>query len=263
MHRFASPLIGLAMLLGMTATVSADDRPICQNGSSAPANAIAACTRLIASGQIGRSDLPGIYMWRAFHHTIAGDHDRAIEDYNEIVRPDPVLASAHVGRGISYEAKGELDRALADFRRAATLDLQMQDAAEGVRRVEAKLAVATTTPAQPSPGVGGGVLGVQVANVSADMVEYKQAESTRGAYVASVTENGPAAAAGIKADDLIVQVNDQNVANAEGLRSIIVATPPGTHVSITVQRRSVSGAQVFFSRMTLKVTIGRATAERQ
>jgi Flp pilus assembly protein TadD len=49
------------------------------------------------------------------------DYGRAIADYTEAIRHDPKLASAYSGRGNAYNARGETDRADADFKQAKQL----------------------------------------------------------------------------------------------------------------------------------------------
>ncbi len=50
-----------------------------------------------------------------------GHYDRAIEAYNSGLRIQPDYANAYHRRGLSYEAKGDLQRALKDFKKAYKL----------------------------------------------------------------------------------------------------------------------------------------------
>jgi tetratricopeptide (TPR) repeat protein len=51
-----------------------------------------------------------------------GDIDHAIAAYNEAIRLDPKYALAYADRGLAYRAKGDLDHALADSDAAIALD---------------------------------------------------------------------------------------------------------------------------------------------
>ena len=51
-----------------------------------------------------------------------GDHDRAIADYTEAIRLDPKYACAYNNRGLAWRAKGDHDRAIADYTEAIRLD---------------------------------------------------------------------------------------------------------------------------------------------
>src|SRR5919204_3771266 len=52
----------------------------------------------------------------------AGDYDRAIARFTEVLRLDPKSGAAHYSRGLAYSKKGELDRALDDLNEAVKLD---------------------------------------------------------------------------------------------------------------------------------------------
>ena len=51
-----------------------------------------------------------------------GDYDRAIADYTEAIRLDPKFADAYYERGAAYSAKGDYDRAIADYTEAIRLN---------------------------------------------------------------------------------------------------------------------------------------------
>jgi tetratricopeptide (TPR) repeat protein len=51
-----------------------------------------------------------------------GDGDRAIADFTRAIQLDPNLASAYAGRGTEYYKKSDWDRAIADFTQAIRLD---------------------------------------------------------------------------------------------------------------------------------------------
>ena len=51
-----------------------------------------------------------------------GQFDRAIADYDEAIKRDPVMADAYKSRGDAYYDKRQLDRAIADYTRAIEVD---------------------------------------------------------------------------------------------------------------------------------------------
>jgi tetratricopeptide (TPR) repeat protein len=51
-----------------------------------------------------------------------GSYDKAISDFNEVIRLNPKLAEAYYSRGVTYWYKGNHDRAVADFNEAIRLD---------------------------------------------------------------------------------------------------------------------------------------------
>lgn len=55
-------------------------------------------------------------------------------------------------------------------------------------------------------------------------------------YVDTVIPNSPAARAGIRADDLIVYVNGEQVATIKKFRELVDSAPPGTEIQLEVRR---------------------------
>jgi tetratricopeptide (TPR) repeat protein len=64
------------------------------------------------------------------------DYDLSIADYSEAIRLRPDIVSYFILRGKAYEITGLLDKALADFRQALTIEPQNQVAADNVRAIE-------------------------------------------------------------------------------------------------------------------------------
>jgi lipoprotein NlpI len=98
----------------------ADDKKTCANESGDVA--IAACSRAIASGRYRGSNLAELYTNRGVEWRAKGDNDRAIADYTEAISLDPKYAVAYNNRGLAWSAKGDLDRAIADYDSAIQLD---------------------------------------------------------------------------------------------------------------------------------------------
>jgi tetratricopeptide (TPR) repeat protein len=84
--------------------------------------AIAGCTRLIEAGEGTRSALAGAHSNRGIAYQEKGDLDRAIADYTEALHLNPRYSTAFVNRGKALQQKGELDRALADYNEAIRFD---------------------------------------------------------------------------------------------------------------------------------------------
>ena len=51
-----------------------------------------------------------------------GEYDKAIADYNEAIRLDPLDAHAYYRRGVAWTLKDEYDKAIADYTEAIRLD---------------------------------------------------------------------------------------------------------------------------------------------
>ena len=61
-------------------------------------------------------------MNRGYIYEQKGDYDRAIADYNESIRLDPIYALAYRNRASLYIKKGDYNRAMADLNEAIRLD---------------------------------------------------------------------------------------------------------------------------------------------
>jgi tetratricopeptide (TPR) repeat protein len=105
---------------------AADDRDTCSQASGEPA--IAACSRLIESGNIKGNDLAMIYHDRGVEWGNKQQYDRAITDFDQAIELNPGLALAFKNRGGIYVRKGQYDRAIEDFDHAIRLDPNSADA---------------------------------------------------------------------------------------------------------------------------------------
>jgi tetratricopeptide (TPR) repeat protein len=86
-----------------------------------------------------------------------GDYDEAIRLFTRALQPGRLSSGdtefAYLNRGQAYEAKGDLDHALADFKKAVKLKPDDPDAQNALKEVQAKLAEGAAPPAsaEPSP----------------------------------------------------------------------------------------------------------------
>jgi tetratricopeptide (TPR) repeat protein len=106
-------------VMGAAGVFAADDVQTCRVPGN---NAIAACTRLIASGRYRGRELAAVYALRAVYWYKRDELDRAIVDYNDSIRHDPSIALVYFGRGAALKQRGDLDRAIADFNEAIRRD---------------------------------------------------------------------------------------------------------------------------------------------
>jgi|GEM_PF-1029840 len=108
------------LLGGISPVPAADDVAVCAN--AAGDNAIAACSRIIESGQTSGQELAVVYRRRGVALRTKGNNDRAIVDFDAAIQIDPKYVSALVDRGVAWRNTGDLDRAIADFDAAIKLD---------------------------------------------------------------------------------------------------------------------------------------------
>lgn len=82
---------------------------------------IAACTRAIESGDYDDQGLSNLYHARGYSWSwtsLADRVDRALNDYNEAIRLEPKAAGSLLNRSRIYNQRHDYDRAIADVNRA-------------------------------------------------------------------------------------------------------------------------------------------------
>lgn len=79
-------------------------------------------------------------------------------------------------------------------------------------------------------------LGIMIQNLTAETAKLYMSPDTYGALVQQVDPEGPAAAAGLKAGDVIRSFNGEPLQSADELRARVGAQDPGTEVGLQVLR---------------------------
>ena len=91
-------------------------------------------------------------------------------------------------------------------------------------------------------------LGIGVADVDAERAKALNLKEERGAEITHVYEDSPAAKAGIKEKDVVLEFGGQTVQGMEHLKRLVAETPVGRQVKIVVWRNGAA--------QTLNATIG-------
>ncbi|HVW74981.1 MAG TPA: DegQ family serine endoprotease [Rhizomicrobium sp.] len=93
-----------------------------------------------------------------------------------------------------------------------------------------------------------GYLGVNIQSVTPDIASSLGIKDSKGAMVAEVVPNGPAAKAGFEQGDIITAIDGQSVEDATDLTRKVANVPAGQAATFTVSRQG--------KPMQVKVTIG-------
>jgi serine protease Do len=106
-------------------------------------------------------------------------------------------------------------------------------------------ATATAQPAPPMPravltaaGVSAGAsfLGVGIADIDADRAKELKLKEPAGVEITRVEEDSPAAKAGLKVGDVVLEYNGQKVEGMEQFGRLVRETPVGREVKLLISR---------------------------
>jgi serine protease Do len=99
-----------------------------------------------------------------------------------------------------------------------------------------------------------GYLGVYIQDIDETMAKAMKLPGTEGALVSDVTEDSPAAKAGIKQGDVILEMNGEKVKSTTQLRNTIAATMPGTEIKLKIWRDG--------KEKTIEVKLGKLESDK-
>jgi predicted metalloprotease with PDZ domain len=88
-----------------------------------------------------------------------------------------------------------------------------------------------------APLLSGSYLGARVEGLSPDLADYFDVEPEGGVLVLEVVEDSPAASAGLRAGDVIVEFDDEPVRTPRELVRMVRAQAPESTVTLAVVRR--------------------------
>ncbi|MDA1053727.1 MAG: DegQ family serine endoprotease [Planctomycetota bacterium] len=100
-----------------------------------------------------------------------------------------------------------------------------------------------------------GYLGILIQELTPDLAKSFGLQDTTGALVGDVTNDSPAAKAGIKSGDVVVELNGQPVTEVGSFRNTVSMIAPGKETQLTIWRDG--------KRMTLSVQLGELPSQEQ
>lgn len=99
-----------------------------------------------------------------------------------------------------------------------------------------------------------GRLGVAIQPLTPDLAQTFGLESTNGVLISSVEANGPAARAGLKSGDVVLEYDGQPITGTAQLPRLVTRARPGTKASLVIWRDR--------ARREITVTIGETPSEQ-
>lgn len=116
--------VAASLILSAAPTLAAEDMdavwPFCNLALKDPQQAITACTRILEKGEPKDRLIAFNQRGRAF--LVRGWTERALADFNEVLKLNPKWADGYNNRAVAYRQLGRFTEALADHDRALALE---------------------------------------------------------------------------------------------------------------------------------------------
>ncbi len=141
------------------------------------------------------------------------------------------------------KAQSKISRELAEFEREHAVELSQE-----LARIDEKKILELTEHAVEQAAMAadslvwfssddeGGWLGVTISEVSAEQAKELKLAAERGVLINGVEAESPAAKAGLKENDLILEYNSQRIEGTVQFRRLVRETPVGRTVQLSVWR---------------------------
>jgi serine protease Do len=159
-----------------------------------------------------------------------GRADLNIVDYEDFIQTDAAINPGNSG-GALVNSRGELIGI-----NTAILSRGAQGNQGIGFAVPANMAKSVMNAILSGGRVVRGYIGVNIQDITPPLAKAFRLPSTKGAIIASVQPDGPAAKAGLRRGDVVTAVDGQPVQSMRRLRLRIAQTAPGTTVRLTVLR---------------------------
>lgn len=166
--------------------------------------------------------------------------------------PDAVQTDAPINPGNSGGALVDLQGDVIGVPTSTAIDPQFKTPANGVGFAVPSNRVKFIAPQLIQTGhvtnSGRAALGVSVADVDPTLAAQNGLSVDHGALIVTITPGGPAAQAGLKAGDVIVQMDGKAINDVSSLGDFLLSKKPGDTVSVQVYRGS--------QQQSIQVTLG-------
>jgi S1-C subfamily serine protease len=170
--------------------------------------------------------------------------------------PDAIQTDAAINPGNSGGALVDLQGELVGIPTYSAIDPQFQTPANGVGFAIPSNRVRFISQQLIDNGrvihTGRAAMGIQMTTVDAVLAAQYTLAVTAGVLIVKVASNGPAAAAGLKPGDIIVQMDKKTVTDVASFADALLTKNPGEVVAVHIFRGN--------QPVTINVTLGEASA---
>ena len=178
------------------------------------------------------------------------------EGPNGALIPNAIQTDAPINPGNSGGALVDLQGNLVGIPTLTAIDPEFKTPANGVGFAIPSNRVSFIVPQLINSGrvthSGRAALGVEVTTVDAVFAAQNNLPVDHGALITGVTTGGPAAKAGLRVGDIIVQVDNKQITDVATLADALLSKNPGDTVQVRVYRGS--------QQLTVKVKLGELPA---
>ena len=156
-------------------------------------------------------------------------HGRGLATYENFIQTDAAINPGNSGGGL-FNLSGELVGInSAIFTRSGGF--------QGIGfAIPTNLATSVMNDLLADGKVSRGWLGVNIQDINQSLAKALNLNPARGALIAEVFDNSPAAKGGIKAGDVVRSINGKIVENANDLRNTVATLRPGENAEFEVLR---------------------------
>ncbi len=176
---------------------------------------------------------------RSIDSRVSRELERNLADLSERVQKEVEMNSPELQRLQSLSAQlrsnqGQFDASASELAdRAAELAQMAQEKTQEVLGQDPDVLVMSSDD-------GSGWLGVEIGEVTAEKAKDLKLSAVRGVVVMDVEPSSPAAKAGLKDNDVIMQYDGQTVEGTVQFRRLVRETPAGRTVTLETSRNGVT-----------------------
>jgi serine protease Do len=160
----------------------------------------------------------------------------------QLAKEEAVMSSPELAKlqGLSAQLEGKLEGQLED--RSGELEAKAEEMAARAQELTSRLQDDQDNASRliVSADEGSGWLGVEIGEVTQENAKDLKLSATRGVVIQDVEPDSPAAKAGLKEHDVVLQYDGQTVEGTVQFRRLVRETPAGRTVALVISRNGAT-----------------------